>query len=193
MSTNFDQLVKGNSLDISNIALQCFAKTLIPQHMIRATTPEILNTILYRVSKYVKGLSFNTFCQILEEEASTEYLVDELKQKLKMLRHASRRKSKPLHCIRNHGRRWSPALPDQDEINTNSSLSSDQYSDIGKLSDNDDDDDNDDDHKIRIGRISTVNHPEFLHPKEASHQCHQVPQQSQKPGYFSQHYSKLTL
>ena len=166
MRANFDQLVKGTSSDISNIALQCFAKSLIPQHMIRAATPEILNTILCRVSTDVSGLSFDTFCQILEEEASTEYLVDELRRKLKMLRRASRRKNKPLRCIRNRGRRWSPALLDQDEINSNSSLSSDQYSDIGKLSDNDDEDD-DDDHEIRIGRISSVNHPEFLHPNRS--------------------------
>jgi len=171
MRANFDQLVKGTSPDITNIALQCFAKSLISQAMVRAGTPEILSTILSRVSTDLKGYAFDTFCHILEEESSTEYLADELKRKLDMLRKASKRRKPPHHnsnkseSVINLTPEESYDESDQDEVNSNSSFTSDKNhsNDAWKSSSESDDEEDDDENTstVDLGRFKSVNHPEF--------------------------------
>ena len=82
----FDSLVRGTSPDRESIALQCFAKSLIPATM--TTNPEmstILHTIRDRITTERTGTAFETLLGILRSDFSTIYLADMLTEKLRTL------------------------------------------------------------------------------------------------------------
>ena len=104
-------LVKGMTADRDSIALQCYARELIPQDLVKADTLTILHTIQDRVVTDATGLAFETFCDILQGEPTTAHLAENLQKRLKELRKEDKKSTETSNNLAERVRRSMPTKP----------------------------------------------------------------------------------